>query len=320
MAATSASPDGDDVAKDSTLLEAAASGKQVGEPKLAADNRVPLKQALKDLLTTWGGRTLAVVLGIGGILGCINAGITLYNQTAAATRRPLPVNIADLNQLLPAAQTPPLGVPSSQLGYGDSLGGRPTYPYTPNGSEGHSTPILNSLVGFPGVGDEEEFVRGVATSAPSKYWPGQVRVGFRRQVILTKRDPYLDLWVYLDNNASFQQSCAKLVGSTVASGISATASIWTDPSGIYHVVRVWISSFTATPHWMTDAILVRTPPHTSLTLIPGAGTVYRKLPPLRSKPIGANFVHYPGVTVGGGLLGSCYSNREVIFALFREGH
>lgn len=226
---------------------------------------------------------------------------------------------AEAEHELVGDQAPPPGDDGRLLGFGDPTPqGRKVYPYvahekTPaqENTPVSATPALNVLTDAPhGIGDERRFLQ-IRTGKATLHYPD----GVLRRSAYIRHHELVRLWFYIDNGAAPEPNCDKLVGPTIAKHTTARLSVWDSPDRHMHIIRAWIFAENANPTWITDAVAVVTEQARSLQLVPSLSSQVAELnghatySPLSSTSI----VEPAGMELGNGLLGSCWTNRYLLF-------
>lgn len=223
-------------------------------------------------------------------------------------------------------QTPVQGDVSRLLGFGDPTPtGRTTYPYVAHSKEpgelgdtfASPVPTLDAMtdVNF-GIGDEREFIRARAATAKR---PRAQEITQRS--VFVRNGQYLWLRIYIDNNSAAEPDCNALTGPTIAKHTTARVAIWDSPNERLHILRAWIYAANTQPTWITDAVAVVTQSPRKLQLVPSLSSQYSELPPTYvSHPTltSSALVEEAGITVGNGLLGSCWQNVFYVLPVFRQ--
>jgi hypothetical protein len=187
---------------------------------------------------------------------------------------------------------------------------------SPNHTPASATPTLNVLTDAPGEGDERQFL-SIMTGTTRGPHPG-LRV--YRSAFL-RDNSLLRLRIYIDNGAEPEPDCNRLTGPTIAKNTSVRVAVWESPDKRLHIFRAWIYAENTKPSWITDAVGVITEGAHTLRPVPAASSQYSESP--------SAFDSYPqlksyaitepaGMVLGSGLLGSCWSNRFLVYLVFRQ--
>ena len=266
---------------------------------------------------------------IGGLVLVSSVGSLLVGDVLSSSRSVAkPPSVARLaseaSRSLYLNETPAPGNASWQLGFGDAVGGRQTFPYS-----GATTttwePTFNSIVDTryaPYGGDERQFLSlGLVELPVAKLqtnWP------HRRRSVALSSDEAASVLVLIENSAAPQPNCNRLEGVTIAENSHLRAGVWNSSDGKLHVIRVWLFASNTNPRWVTDAVAVTTDGTVELELDPKLSYVYSKepagfdtSPALRSKAV----LQPGGMPVGHGdrgLIGSCWENRFFVVLLFQQ--
>ena len=310
---SAAKPTAVDVKPNDTPEHAGAAASEHLQKERTRSSKVPARRALRALVTTWRGKLIATIGFAAVVVSLVNGMIPIvmfFESRTAPT-----VDATMLDSALALSVTPAVGHASKGLGYGDAAGGRSTITYL--GTEPTpDTPVLNSFVDIPyGIdSDEREFMRLVSMVSPTDYTGNGDR--YVRELATSQTRNYVGLNLLMDNNATPLRDCTRLSGTAVANDLHLRIALWDSPRKDEHVMRSWLVSTNASPEWITDAVLINTPPNRTLTFV--SGGIYRKLPRVvAGTPLSREILRPGGALVGDGLLGSCWDNRTYAFIVFR---
>jgi hypothetical protein len=220
------------------------------------------------------------------------------------------------NRRLPLRETPVPGSRRGTLGFGDAMGGRPTYPYRNGLPKAPATPTFDSIPNLPGNGDERKFLRVEASATKDAR---QVALPSSRAVIALSGD-VVYVGVLVDNNAGAAPGC-KLSGATVARDARMILKIWNSRDNRLHILRAWLMASNLSPHWVTDAAAVITRMPTTLEPDPSLSREYAKSShTYRNAPlIDAQRALDPfGMQIGDGRVGSCWDDRHYLTLALRQ--
>jgi hypothetical protein len=268
---------------------------------------------------------IAVVVAMSGIADwLLNDGVATGPPTPPTPT--LSVLEAEANRALALNETPVPGTASRTLGFGDSVGGRPTYPYIP-GAVATTKPTIDSMVDMPTddeINDEREFLH--VTSVELKVYPTNEKaygklplttpLVQRRGVILHTGTAAL-IRVYIENNAP--PRCGPKE-SYVARNARLRLAVWSPPNGRLHVVRAWIDAENTTPRWITDAVPIITTAATELVFDPSRSEVEGiKDSGFLVKVFSTKSLQTSGMLLEGtGEFGGCFNGRDEYLLLFRQ--
>ncbi len=223
------------------------------------------------------------------------------------------------------------------LGFGDSVGGRATYPFSERALV-PARPTLDSLIDVPHKEpvallhpnpksgenialDERQFVTVLAT-APEHGEPGigPPLYAWGRAAIAKPGD-YITVGVWIANGAPpNEDDCRSLVGPRVATNVRVRVALWESPDWRRHVIRVWIEGGPGTyPAWVTDAVPVLTTTATELQLVPAMSqqTIGNILDPVKWERLkGDSIMLTGGLQLG--KLGACEANRRYLSLIFAQ--
>ena len=282
---------------------------------------------------------LAGAVAVGGLLIVAALWITHPQSSPSSSATLLQRLAGEAGRGLKLAQTPPPGSESKTLGYGDSYGGRPAYPYSERSSM-PARPILNSLYDVPdGMDtsfrgpsgpnniprDEREFLT-VAANAPNaptirtEAWGHSARLRW---------PGYLAVGIYIADSAwPGGRECETPPERLYATNVRVRVTIWNSPDSRLHVIRAWIEAGNPTfPTWVTDAAAVVTERPARLVLNPRFSLQGRYLKaeqylfhPRALKSLSGDAIMWPrGMQLGNnGLLGPCTRGRRYISLAFSQ--
>jgi hypothetical protein len=223
---------------------------------------------------------------------------------------------------LSLSETPVPGTISPTLGFGDSAGGRPVFPYV-NVTPTSATPVIDSIVDAPNdEGDERLFLRVAARHTTLNRIRSFLAIASEATVAHDGELVWMRL--YVDNNAvgTSPGDCTPTPPSA-AVNTRARMAIWDSPDKRLHVVRAWVEADNSTPKWITSAVAVVTTEAKRLELDTALSWEYAKQPgQFSSKPPlleGAALFRSAGLQVAAnGLLGSCWADRFILYLAFRQ--
>lgn len=160
----------------------------------------------------------------------------------------------DVNRALSLGATPTPGLNEGVLGWGDELGGRPTYSYDRPPAGLDSTPGLNAWVDVPhGVDDERPFLTA-RVGASGQAWHNVHR---GQRIVTVEEGQAAWLRVYAGNSTYALDNCSKMEGEYVARDVTVSLAMWKDPAANGRfVVRAWLTGSNTKPTWVTDAIVI----------------------------------------------------------------
>lgn len=257
------------------------------------------------------GVTSAALGFAGNAVAVVDAGAAVIDKVRATPPR---LDDARLDRPLTASETPVPGSATGILGFGDSIGGRPTIPYL--GTEAVPTvPVLNAFTDLPSNEDERRFV--LASRIPSVDVPLTPRdVDYGRHVSVGESG-LIAVLVRMDNNAEPPPDCDVLEHRSTARNLHVRLADWTDKRTGEHVLRAWVSTDNSEPRWVTDAVLIDAPSPGSFAV--ARARIYRKAPSVDKVPLsGAEQLFEPGgAQIGDGLLGGCWDNRYALNVVLR---
>jgi hypothetical protein len=258
-------------------------------------------------------RALATVLGVTAMFVAGPAGaMELLDRGKASPTRAA----SGIDAGLAKAETPLPGHASPTLGYGDAVGGREIRPYTGN-TPTAATPLINSFVDVRydifDDGDERRYMAAASAEANAER-PEPIR--FSRIATLAGGQV---AWVraVIDNNAAPVEDCENPQGSAVALNTRLRATVWSSEDAKQHVIRTWISSSNAQPHWVTDAVLIRSERPAQLVLDMKRSDLYQAKPVSALDRVAKDIFEGGGMAVGTeGRVGSCWENRVLARLVF----
>jgi hypothetical protein len=240
-----------------------------------------------------------------------------WDEAGASTHTQLARLTAEAERPLRLNKTPLPGETTPVLGFGDELGGRPTYQYV-DSTPVPDHPILDSFIDTPEhVGDERMFLR-VETGSP---WYAH-RPHWTKPAAIANGSDLIFVYLYVANDAPEQSDCNKLEGNTIATNTRIRLVIWNSPNNRLHVVRGWISADNAHPKWITDAVAVITSKAAPLSFDSNYSWQYSTSPSqfAHEAPLpNQTFFDAGGMPLSSNsLLGSCWANRWAMVFTFHQ--